>query len=338
MTAIHETAYPRIRSNLSEQELQTLYTPTPDDLAFIERTMKSTVAAFGGVVLLKTFQRLGYFPFFDALPPRLIQHLATTMGLLLPHETLQQYEQRGFRKWHLPLIRDHLGIRAFSDGGRRVLVGAVLEASRSKDILADIINVGIEALVHARYELPAFSTLRRAAQKARAQVNHRYYHQVYDALDDLQRMTLTRLLSREEQRGDESVAAPQTGTQTTDPQTDPRASRACPVVAVLEYRAPGPGWHSRNEAPALCRRGPGLECGPDERAAQGPNGYTLAVALIRVRTAQALDDLAGDVPPPSAETPSSGQGGPGGLPPPAPGADGCARGATGPYRQRLAGQ
>ena len=165
MTAIHETAYPRIRSNLSEPELHTLYTPTPDDLAFIQRTMKSTVAAFGGVVLLKIFQRLGYFPFFDALPPRLIQHFATTMGLLLPRETLQQYELRGFRKWHVPLIRDHLGIRAFSDGGRRCLVEAVLEAARSKDILADIINVGIEALVHARYELPAFSTLRRAAQK-----------------------------------------------------------------------------------------------------------------------------------------------------------------------------
>jgi hypothetical protein len=27
------------------------------------------VAAFGGVVLLKTFQRLGYFPHFDGLPP-----------------------------------------------------------------------------------------------------------------------------------------------------------------------------------------------------------------------------------------------------------------------------
>jgi Domain of unknown function (DUF4158) len=58
MTAIHETAYPRLRSNVSEHELQTLYTPTPDDLAFMQRTMKSTVAAFGGIVLLKTFQRL----------------------------------------------------------------------------------------------------------------------------------------------------------------------------------------------------------------------------------------------------------------------------------------
>jgi hypothetical protein len=81
MTAIHETAYPRIRSNLSEHELQTLYTPTPDELTFMHRTMKSTVAAFGGSVLLKTCQRLGSFPFFDTVPARLIQHLATTMGL-----------------------------------------------------------------------------------------------------------------------------------------------------------------------------------------------------------------------------------------------------------------
>ena len=119
-------------------------------------------------------------------------------------------------------------------------MGAVLEASRSKDILADIINVGIEALVHARYELPAFSTLRRAAQKARAQVNHRYYHQVDDALDDLQRLTLTRLLSREESEATSPWQRLKQEPQATDPQTDPRASRACPVVAVLEYRVARP--------------------------------------------------------------------------------------------------
>ena len=53
MTAIHETAYPRIRSHLSDKDLDELYTPTPDDLAFIERSTKSSTAAFGGVVLLK---------------------------------------------------------------------------------------------------------------------------------------------------------------------------------------------------------------------------------------------------------------------------------------------
>jgi uncharacterized protein DUF4158 len=73
--------------------------------------------------------------------------LATARSLLLPHEVLQQYEQRRLRESHLSQIRDHCGITAFSNGGRRALVGALLEAAQSKDILADLINVGIEALV-----------------------------------------------------------------------------------------------------------------------------------------------------------------------------------------------
>ena len=178
MTTIHETAYPRIRSNLSDKELEEIYTPTSDDLACIHRLTKSTVAAFGGVVLLKTFQRLGYFPSLDALPPHLIHHLATARSVLRPHLFLQQYEQRRLREWHVPQIRDHLGITAFSAGGRRVLVGSLLEAAQSQDILADLINAGLEALVETRYELPAFSTLQRAAQKARAQVNYGYYKRV----------------------------------------------------------------------------------------------------------------------------------------------------------------
>jgi hypothetical protein len=198
MTAIHETAYPRIRSTLSDKELEEIYTPTPDDLAFIHRVTKSTVAAFGGIVLLKTCQRLGYFPPLDTLPPRLLQHLATTMGVLTPSVLLQHYAQRRLREWHIPQIRAHLGITAFSDGGRRVLIETLLKAAQSKDIVADLINVGLEALVEARYELPAFSMLRRAAQKARAQVNRGYYQQVYAALDDPQRAALTRVLTRED--------------------------------------------------------------------------------------------------------------------------------------------
>jgi TnpA family transposase len=290
MTAIHETAYPRIRSHLSDKELEELYTPSADDLAFIAGSTKSTVAAFGGVVLLKTFQRLGYFPPFDALPLCLIHHLAAVMGVLLPHDILQHYEQRGFRKWHLPLIRDHLGITAFGNGGRRVLVGAVLEASRSKDILADLINVGIEALVHARYELPAFSTLRRAAQKARAQVNHRYYQHVHGALDDVQRATIKRLFHRDD----------------TDPpslwQRLKREPQQPTIKHIREHLAHVRWLQSLHTARHALDGIPEakLQRFADEARALNisrmhetheAKRVALAVALIRVRTAQALDDL-----------------------------------------------
>ena len=55
MTAIHETAYPRVRSNLTEQELRDLYTPTTAAAAFVARTTQSPVAAFGCMVLVKGF-------------------------------------------------------------------------------------------------------------------------------------------------------------------------------------------------------------------------------------------------------------------------------------------
>lgn len=291
MTALHETAYPRIRSNLSDKELEEIYTPTSDDLVFVQRITKSPVAAFGSMVLLKTLQRLGYVPAFEALPPRLIEHLATTMGVLTPYVLLQQYEQRRLREGHVPLLRIHLGITAFSDGGRRVLVRAVLEAARSKDILADIINVGLEALVQARYELPAFSTLRRAAQKARAQVNQRYYQQVAAALNDTQQAVLTRLLTRAD-------------AEATSPWHRLKREPKQPTLKRIREHITHIRWlQTLNSARHAVEGIPEtkLQRFADEaraldvarmNAMPAPKRWTLAVTLIRIRTAQALDDLA----------------------------------------------
>jgi len=49
-TAIPETASPRLRSHLSDKDLDELYTPTPDELACMERSTQSSVAACGGWV------------------------------------------------------------------------------------------------------------------------------------------------------------------------------------------------------------------------------------------------------------------------------------------------
>jgi Domain of unknown function (DUF4158) len=56
MTAIYETAYPRIRSNPSDAELQELYTPTPSDPALARRAPKSPGTELGLLVLLTTFR------------------------------------------------------------------------------------------------------------------------------------------------------------------------------------------------------------------------------------------------------------------------------------------
>ena len=41
MLMLHDTAYPRFKSTLTDKDLQEVYTPTPDDVAFAERTLLS---------------------------------------------------------------------------------------------------------------------------------------------------------------------------------------------------------------------------------------------------------------------------------------------------------
>jgi len=213
------------------------------------------------------------------------------MGLVWPREALERYEPRRLRASHLPHIRAHLGITAFSAGGRRVRVGALLEAAQSKALLADLINVGIEALGKARDALPAFRRLKRAAQAARAQVNQGDDHQVYHALDDRQRQAITALLTRDAH-------------ETTSPwQRLQREPRHPTTKRIREPLAP-PRWlQSLNTARHAVDAIPETtfqRCADEARALQVTqmNRYrdaqraTLAVALTRVHTAQALDDLA----------------------------------------------
>lgn len=58
MAAIYQTAYPRIKSDITPNELGDVYTPTDEDLEFALRHCKRTGAAFLGLLIqLKTTQR-----------------------------------------------------------------------------------------------------------------------------------------------------------------------------------------------------------------------------------------------------------------------------------------
>jgi hypothetical protein len=75
MTAIERTAYRRFTRAPSIKELQTLYTPTPDDVAFVSTTARGAAQTFALMILLKVFQKLGYFPAPEAIPGAIISHI-----------------------------------------------------------------------------------------------------------------------------------------------------------------------------------------------------------------------------------------------------------------------
>jgi hypothetical protein len=55
-----DTAYPRFKTRLTQAELEQFYTPTDEELAYCINVTLSPTTRLGFVVLLKTFQRLGY--------------------------------------------------------------------------------------------------------------------------------------------------------------------------------------------------------------------------------------------------------------------------------------
>lgn len=80
MSSIHETAYPRFKPDLSQRELEDIYTPTNKERIFSQRNAHTAVARLALMVLLKTVQRLGYFVKLAEVPRPIISHIAKCMG------------------------------------------------------------------------------------------------------------------------------------------------------------------------------------------------------------------------------------------------------------------
>jgi hypothetical protein len=61
MPSASDSVYPRLKNNPSSKELHEVYTPIPSELAFARERTRQPVQRVGLLLLLKTFQRLGYF-------------------------------------------------------------------------------------------------------------------------------------------------------------------------------------------------------------------------------------------------------------------------------------
>src|ERR1035437_8786056 len=62
------TAYPRLKTSFNAGELDHWYTPTLEERTFCSLIVRGQSTRFGFLLLLKTFQRLGYFVTSDQIP------------------------------------------------------------------------------------------------------------------------------------------------------------------------------------------------------------------------------------------------------------------------------
>jgi hypothetical protein len=71
---------PRLKADPSAQDLDEIYTLTPDEIAFIDKTVKRPIARSAAFIYLKLFQRLGYFVHIRDVPSVIRQHIVAQTG------------------------------------------------------------------------------------------------------------------------------------------------------------------------------------------------------------------------------------------------------------------
>ncbi|MEI8397184.1 MAG: Tn3 family transposase, partial [Rhodospirillaceae bacterium] len=181
MPLIQDTAYPRLKASPSVADLAN-FMPTSAEVVFVHSRTRRPGPRLVLFILLKTFQRLGYFVPLGQIPPPIVEHLAHNTGLAEALEKLSDYDGSTYRIRLMALVRAFLGITDDGHTVRRTAVRISIETARVRNEVADIINAAIEELVRQRLELPAFGTLVKIASTARAAVNRGYHRRVAGAL------------------------------------------------------------------------------------------------------------------------------------------------------------
>src|SRR5712691_10601592 len=95
--SIHDTAYPRLKASITARDLAEISTPTREEQALATTLTPSSTGQVGFLILLKTFQRLGYFVPVHAVPPSMVEPSAAQVGTTVEPQEWRTEDASGTR-------------------------------------------------------------------------------------------------------------------------------------------------------------------------------------------------------------------------------------------------
>ncbi len=193
MTSVDRTAYPRFGRVVPGRELAEAFTPTDAEVEWARVKTQDQQHLLALVVWLKAYQRLGYFPKVEDVPPVVVRHVREALGLGGDVE-LERAAVRSAKR-HREFVRKRMKVTYDGAGVRKIAEDAIRKAVQAKDDPADLINVALEELVRARCELPGYTTLDVMAAAIRAEVNNGFCQTVAGRLDPAAKARLARMLA-----------------------------------------------------------------------------------------------------------------------------------------------
>jgi hypothetical protein len=175
---------------VAARELAEVFTPTGEEVSWARA---KTTTDQHCLVLLKCYQRLGYFLRPEQIPAEIAEHVRGCAELTSAGSVIDDDSPR-LAKRYREFIREWAGVVWEPPRVRAVAESAMREALLGKDNPADVINVALEQLAQQRCELPAYSTLDRLAAKIRTEVNGGFHRLVAARLDAGARARMLELL------------------------------------------------------------------------------------------------------------------------------------------------
>jgi hypothetical protein len=155
LPAVHEIAYPRLKHSISNEELHESYTPSSDELALADEASKGTGPKICLLVLLKVFQRLGYFVRLRDVPKPIAEHISLLFGVHYGAIEWEAYDESGTRKRHVALIREYLNVRPFDKSAQKMAQAALQSAAETRGTLsANVLDNGWYVNIHCQTHLP----------------------------------------------------------------------------------------------------------------------------------------------------------------------------------------
>jgi hypothetical protein len=201
MTSIERTAYPRFTKTrqISKKQLYDIYTPSSDELYLAEQHTNDAVNKLNFLVMLKSFQRFGYFPAIEQVPMSIIQQIAKSFGI--EKALVVQYRSNRSAQSHKKLIREILGVKIYDKQAKNIILQIGYRVCLTLNDPADIINVMIEELIAKCYEFPSFNILDRVARHCRSKINNKIFEEISKSLPENLKHTYDSMISSASQNG-----------------------------------------------------------------------------------------------------------------------------------------
>ena len=124
MPTPQETAYPTLKTQISKETLERVYTPSAAEIAFVKNNSRTPQIRACMLTQLKCAQRLGHFIFLSRIPRSILKYISKYVGCRFTVKMLRRYDDARARAAHIIKIRAYLNIKPADKNARSIALKA----------------------------------------------------------------------------------------------------------------------------------------------------------------------------------------------------------------------